>query len=49
VAAGRRHAGALTLPIRHLVAGRYRLTVHVRVGRRSHTRRVIAMLPGPRR
>jgi hypothetical protein len=49
MAARSRHAGALTLPIRHLAAGRYRLTVHVRVGRRSHTRRVFAVLPGSRR
>jgi hypothetical protein len=39
------HAGALTLPLRHLAAGRYRLTVHVHVGRRSHTRRAIVVLP----
>jgi len=47
VKAGHRHAGALTLPIRHLAAGRYRLTVRVHVGRRSRTRRVIAVLPAP--
>jgi hypothetical protein len=39
------HAGALTLPTPRLAAGRYRLTVHVRVGRRSHTSHVIAVLP----
>jgi hypothetical protein len=38
------HAGALTLPIRRLAAGRYRLTVRVRVGRRSHASHVIAVL-----
>jgi hypothetical protein len=39
------HAGALTLPVRRLAAGRYRVTVHVHVGRRSHTRRVVVVLP----
>jgi hypothetical protein len=43
------HAGTLTLPIAHLPAGRYRVTVHLHAGLGSRTSRVIATLPHPRR